>query len=107
MFLHVQGQSAIGEGNLLSTPRSAIGPDRPTAGRSETKLAILNSILRRLPICRREQGEKDENQRGGLRYETDPDGADFTIFLQKVASARHLNRMTQVRPFWKAERMNY
>ena len=38
---NLQGQSAIGEGNLLSTPRSAIGPDRPTAGRSETTLTLL------------------------------------------------------------------
>ena len=31
--------------------------------------------------------------------------ADFTHFLLKIASDRYLNRMKQVRPFWKAERM--
>ena len=50
---------------------------------------------------KKESHEKMKDTKKTLRR------ADFTHFLLKIASDRYLNRMKQVRPFWKAERMDF
>ena len=50
---------------------------------------------------KKESHEKMKDTKKTLRR------ADFTHFLLKIASDRYLNRMTQDKPFWKAERMDF